>query len=157
MAANRRVGGVDPAALATLCVLAALSLVLRKDKTLGGAAMVATLLATMVGSLTTPTPSSWSSSGTRTLRNYFLFRYRVLRPIFYFIWFRQKWGKPVIVENRPGADGHRQVRIHAIGFPLDPSFPPVTQTRFSTLMRIISERNGGAFVGLNQEPGVPTR
>jgi len=59
--------------------------------------------------------------------------------------------------NRPGADGHRQVRIHAIGFPLDPSFPPVTQTRFSTLMRIISERNGGAFVGLNQEPGAPTR
>jgi sterol desaturase/sphingolipid hydroxylase (fatty acid hydroxylase superfamily) len=31
--------------------LAALSLVLRKDKTLGGAAMVATLLATMIGSL----------------------------------------------------------------------------------------------------------
>jgi 2,4-dienoyl-CoA reductase-like NADH-dependent reductase (Old Yellow Enzyme family) len=35
------------------------------------------------------------SSGTRTLRNYFLFRYRLLRPIFYWIWFRQKWGKPV--------------------------------------------------------------
>ena len=59
--------------------------------------------------------------------------------------------------NRPGADGRRQVRIHAIGFPLDPSFPPVTQTRFSTLMRIVCERNGGAFVGLNQEPGAPTR
>jgi len=59
--------------------------------------------------------------------------------------------------NRTGADGRRQVRIHALGFPLDPSFPPVTQTRFSTLMRIISERNGGAYVGLNQEPGAPTR
>jgi sterol desaturase/sphingolipid hydroxylase (fatty acid hydroxylase superfamily) len=34
-------------------LLAALSLVLRKDKTLGGAAMVATLLATMLGSLPT--------------------------------------------------------------------------------------------------------
>jgi len=34
-------------------VLAALSLVLRKDKTLGGAAMVVTLLATMIGSLPT--------------------------------------------------------------------------------------------------------
>ena len=34
-------------------VLAALSLVLRRDKTLGGAAMVATLLATMIGSLAT--------------------------------------------------------------------------------------------------------
>lgn len=32
-------------------LLAALSLVLRKDKTLGGAAMIATLLATMIGSL----------------------------------------------------------------------------------------------------------
>ena len=59
--------------------------------------------------------------------------------------------------NRTGADGRRQVRIHALGFPLDPSFPPVTQTRFATLMRIISERNGGAYVGLNQEPGAPTR
>lgn len=59
--------------------------------------------------------------------------------------------------NRQGADGRRQVRIHAIGFPLDPSFPPFTQTRFSTLMRIVCERNGGAFVGLNQEPGAPTR
>ena len=35
------------------------------------------------------------SSGTYTLRNYFLFRYRFLRPIFYLIWFRMKWGKPV--------------------------------------------------------------
>jgi 2,4-dienoyl-CoA reductase (NADPH2) len=35
------------------------------------------------------------SSGLYTLRNYFLFRYRVLRPIFYLIWFRMKWGKPV--------------------------------------------------------------
>jgi len=35
------------------------------------------------------------SSGLYTLRNYFLFRYRFLRPIFYLIWFRMKWGKPV--------------------------------------------------------------
>jgi 2,4-dienoyl-CoA reductase-like NADH-dependent reductase (Old Yellow Enzyme family) len=35
------------------------------------------------------------SSGTRTLRNYFLFRYRALRPLVYLIWFRLKWGKPV--------------------------------------------------------------
>jgi 2,4-dienoyl-CoA reductase (NADPH2) len=38
---------------------------------------------------------SMLSSGTRTLRNYFLFRYRLLRPIFFLIWFRQKWGKPI--------------------------------------------------------------
>ena len=59
--------------------------------------------------------------------------------------------------NRPGAEGQRQVRIHAIGFPLDPSFPPFTQMRFSTLMRVICRTSGGAFVGLNQEPGAPTR
>ena len=51
--------------------------------------------------------------------------------------------------NRPGADGRRQVRIHALGFPLAPDFPPLTGIRFSTLMRIVCGRNGGAFVGLN--------
>ena len=47
------------------------------------------------------------SGGTRTLRNYFLFRYRVLRPIFYWIWFRQKWGKPV---EGVGADSAREIK-----------------------------------------------
>ncbi len=59
--------------------------------------------------------------------------------------------------NRPGVDGQRQVRIHALGFPLDPSFPPFSQMRYSTLMRALCRRNGGAFVGLNPEPGVGTR
>ena len=35
------------------------------------------------------------ASGMYTLRNYFLFRYMCLRPIFYWVWFRMKWGKPV--------------------------------------------------------------
>ncbi|MGH6835627.1 MAG: NADH:flavin oxidoreductase [Methylocella sp.] len=35
------------------------------------------------------------SSGVNTLRNYFLFRYPVLRPIFRWIWFRMKRGRPV--------------------------------------------------------------
>jgi len=47
------------------------------------------------------------SSGTRTIRNYFLFRYRVLRPLFYYIWFRQKWGKPV---EGVGADAARAIK-----------------------------------------------
>jgi hypothetical protein len=51
--------------------------------------------------------------------------------------------------NRPGADGQRPVRINAVGFPLAPDFPPITGIRFATLMRIICQRNGGAFVGLN--------
>jgi hypothetical protein len=53
--------------------------------------------------------------------------------------------------NKPGPDGTQPVRIHALGFPLDPSFPPATQIRFSTLMRIVCGRNGGAFVGLDPE------
>ena len=35
------------------------------------------------------------SSGVSTLRNYFLFRYPILRPIFYWTWFRMKRGRPV--------------------------------------------------------------
>ncbi|WLB09524.1 NADH:flavin oxidoreductase [Bradyrhizobium elkanii] len=55
------------------------------------------------------------SSGVYTLRNYFLFRYRFLRWIFYLIWFRQKWGKPV---QGVGADAaaaiKKQVNIPVI-------------------------------------------
>jgi 2,4-dienoyl-CoA reductase (NADPH2) len=55
------------------------------------------------------------SSGTRTLRNYFLFRYRVLRPIFYLIWFRQKWGRPVEGVAAPEARAIKQaVKIPVI-------------------------------------------
>lgn len=54
------------------------------------------------------------SGGTRTLRNYFLFRYRVLRPIFYWIWFRQKWGKPV---EGVGADSARAIK-QAVNIPV---------------------------------------
>jgi len=54
--------------------------------------------------------------------------------------------------NRKDARGERKVRIHAIGFPtvLDQSaFPETTGVRFATLMRLLCERNGGAFVALN--------
>jgi hypothetical protein len=50
--------------------------------------------------------------------------------------------------NRVQKDGSRAVRIHAIGFPLDPSAPQFTNIRFAQLMRIVSQRNGGSFVGL---------
>jgi hypothetical protein len=53
--------------------------------------------------------------------------------------------------NRTGRDGgDRLVRIHAIGFPLDPAAPQFTGVRFATLMRIICQRNGGTFVGLTR-------
>lgn len=50
--------------------------------------------------------------------------------------------------NRVQKDGTRAVRIHAIGFPLDPNVPQFTSIRFAQLMRIVCQRNGGSFVGL---------
>jgi 2,4-dienoyl-CoA reductase (NADPH2) len=35
------------------------------------------------------------ASGVDTMRNFLLFRYKVLRPIFYWIWFRMKKGMPI--------------------------------------------------------------
>jgi 2,4-dienoyl-CoA reductase-like NADH-dependent reductase (Old Yellow Enzyme family) len=35
------------------------------------------------------------SSGVYTFRNYLLFRYKLLRPIFYLLWFRMKWGQKI--------------------------------------------------------------
>ncbi|HRB13239.1 MAG TPA: VWA domain-containing protein [Vicinamibacteria bacterium] len=54
--------------------------------------------------------------------------------------------------NRRDAQGQQKVRIHAIGFPTlfsQPQYPEDTGVRFATLMRILCERNGGAFVALN--------
>ncbi|MEM1206493.1 MAG: VWA domain-containing protein [Acidobacteriota bacterium] len=54
--------------------------------------------------------------------------------------------------NRRGRGGQRRVRIHAIGFPTIFSASGVSENtgvRFATLMRALCERNGGAFVGLN--------
>jgi len=54
--------------------------------------------------------------------------------------------------NRRDVQGERKVRIHAIGFPtlFDQSqYPERTGLRFATLMRLLCERNGGAFVGLS--------
>ena len=50
--------------------------------------------------------------------------------------------------NRGDAGGERRVRIHYIGFPLDPNAPQFTNTRLAELMRVVCERNGGSFVGL---------
>ena len=53
--------------------------------------------------------------------------------------------------NRADASGSRRVRIHAVGFPLDPRAPQYTSIRYATLMRILCSRNGGTFVGLTAE------
>ena len=54
--------------------------------------------------------------------------------------------------NRIDARGNRLVRIHAVGFPvqfLRAGNQQTTGIRFATLMRILSDENGGTFVGLN--------
>lgn len=53
--------------------------------------------------------------------------------------------------NRETNTGERLVRIHAVGFPVQFSRPrhlQVTGIRFATLMRELTHRNGGTFVGL---------
>lgn len=49
--------------------------------------------------------------------------------------------------------GERLVRIHAVGFPhlLVRGIGPNSATRFATLMREMSYRNGGTFIGLTPE------
>jgi 2,4-dienoyl-CoA reductase (NADPH2) len=54
------------------------------------------------------------SSGVHTLRNYYLFRYRILRPIFALLWNRMKWGRPV---EGVGADAARAIK-QEIGIPV---------------------------------------
>ena len=54
--------------------------------------------------------------------------------------------------NKRSADGQRMVRIHAVGFPVQFSRTANLRTtgiRFATLMRELTFRNGGTFVGLN--------
>ena len=54
--------------------------------------------------------------------------------------------------NRPTRSGQRRVRIHAVGFPVVMEKTGQlgnTGQRFATLMRLLCQRNGGTFVGLN--------
>ena len=54
--------------------------------------------------------------------------------------------------NRRTRTGERRVRIHAVGFPVmfaRPQNYQVSGIRFATLMRELTHRNGGTFVGLN--------
>ena len=54
--------------------------------------------------------------------------------------------------NPKDARGNTRVRIHAVGFPVqfaNPRHLQITGIRFATLMRELTRRNGGTFVGLN--------
>jgi hypothetical protein len=59
--------------------------------------------------------------------------------------------------NRADGTGERLVRIHALGFPIPGQYPQHTSMRYSTLMRILSARNGGVFVGLPERQGSASR
>jgi hypothetical protein len=63
--------------------------------------------------------------------------------------------KAVDVINREDQTGDRRVRIHAVGFPVRPDAPQYTSVRFATLMRILCQRNGGSFVGLEEPKDRP--
>jgi len=54
------------------------------------------------------------SAGTNTLRNYLLFKYRPLRPVFRWIWYRVKKNYPKWVV---GADAAREIK-RAVGIPV---------------------------------------
>jgi hypothetical protein len=58
--------------------------------------------------------------------------------------------RAVDVLNREDRTGERRVRIHALGFPVRPDAPQFTNVRFASLMRVLCQRNGGTFVGLNE-------
>ena len=54
--------------------------------------------------------------------------------------------------NKRDKEGHRKVRIHAIGFPtlfLGQGVGDRSGNRFANLMRILTQENDGSFVGLN--------
>jgi hypothetical protein len=64
--------------------------------------------------------------------------------------------QPVVDEvdriNQAAKDGKRRVRVHAVGFPTvmqETNQSGNTGERFATLMRILCQKNGGTFVGLN--------
>lgn len=54
----------------------------------------------------------------------------------------------VAVVNKTNGGSQRLVRIHGIGFPQGQGMPPFTNIRFSALMRLMCEQNGGTFVGI---------
>lgn len=59
--------------------------------------------------------------------------------------------------NRSDQTGERLVRIHSLGFPIPGQYPQHTSMRYATLMRILSARNGGVFVGLPEDEYVTPR
>jgi 2,4-dienoyl-CoA reductase-like NADH-dependent reductase (Old Yellow Enzyme family) len=75
------------------------------------------------------------SSGIHTLRNYFLFRYRFLRPIFGLLWNRMKWGKPV---EGVGANEARAIKQNV-------NIPVISTGGYQTASVIVDGIKHGTF------------
>ncbi|NIM74310.1 MAG: VWA domain-containing protein [Gammaproteobacteria bacterium] len=61
--------------------------------------------------------------------------------------------KQIDAINKEDAQGNRLVRIHAVGFPVlvdAGASEQASAERFASLMRILSEKNGGTFVALDR-------
>ena len=59
--------------------------------------------------------------------------------------------------NKLDTNGRRRVRIHGIGFPPGPTATPFLINRFAHLMRVVSDRNDGTFIGLTESRGCKVR
>jgi 2,4-dienoyl-CoA reductase-like NADH-dependent reductase (Old Yellow Enzyme family) len=78
------------------------------------------------------------SSGMSTMRNYFLFRYPLLRPIFRWIWFRMKRGRPV---EGVGIDEARAIKAAV-------KIPVLSTGGWQTASKIRDAINSGACDGV---------
>lgn len=79
------------------------------------------------------------SSGVSTFRNYLLFRYPLLRPIFRWLWFRMKKGFPV---EGVGAEAARAIR-GSVGIPV------ICTGGFQTASEVRRFLDGGWFDGIS--------
>jgi 2,4-dienoyl-CoA reductase-like NADH-dependent reductase (Old Yellow Enzyme family) len=87
----------------------------------------------------TATYDAMISSGMSTLRNYFLFRYPILRPIFRWAWFRMKRGRPV---EGVGEDEARAIRAAV-------KVPVISTGGWQTASKIREAINSGACDGVS--------
>jgi 2,4-dienoyl-CoA reductase-like NADH-dependent reductase (Old Yellow Enzyme family) len=78
------------------------------------------------------------SSGVSTLRNYYLFRYPVLRPIFRWLWFRMKRGRPV---EGVGLDEARVIKAAV-------TIPVISTGGWQSAAKIRDAINSGACDGV---------
>ncbi len=79
------------------------------------------------------------SSGVHGFRNFLMFRYRVLRPVFRWLWFRMKKGLPV---EGVGLDAAREIRAVV-------SVPVISTGGWQTASKVREGIASGAFDGVS--------